>query len=95
MKPDVIVIGCGFAGSVLAERFASQSNKKVLVIDSRSHVGGNMYDFIDDNGVRYHEYGPHIFHTNSKDVVDYLSNFTEWYPYEHRVLGLIQGKKVP
>ncbi|MEG0177654.1 UDP-galactopyranose mutase [Anaerorhabdus sp.] len=95
MKPDVIVIGCGFAGSVLAERFASQSNKKVLVIDSRIHVGGNMYDFIDDNGVRYHEYGPHIFHTNSKDVVDYLSNFTEWYPYEHRVLGLIQGKKVP
>lgn len=95
MKPDVIVVGAGFAGSVIAERFANDANKNVLILEKRNHIGGNMYDFIDDNGVRYHEYGPHIFHTNSKDVVDYLSNFTEWYPYEHRVLGLIEGKKVP
>lgn len=95
MKPDVIIVGAGFAGSVIAERYANDANKNVLIIEKRSHIGGNMFDYIDDNGVRYHEYGPHIFHTNSKDVVDYLSQFTDWYPYEHRVLGVIEGKKVP
>ena len=87
MKPEVIVIGAGFAGSVIAERFAHVAGKRVLVLEKRAHVGGNMYDYIDENGVRRHEYGPHIFHTNSREVVDYLSQFTDWYPYQHRVLG--------
>lgn len=91
----MIVVGAGFAGAVIAERFANSADKNVLILEKRSHIGGNMYDFIDDNGVRYHEYGPHIFHTNSKEVVDYLSEFTEWYSYEHRVLGEVEGKKVP
>jgi len=91
---DVIIIGAGFAGAVTAERFASD-NKQVLIIDKRHHIGGNMYDYYDENGVLVHEYGPHLFHTNKKDVVDYLSRFTEWYPYEHRVKGYIDGKFVP
>ncbi len=95
MKPDVIIVGSGFAGAVMAERFATQLNKKVLILEKRDHIGGNMYDYIDENQVRRHEYGPHIFHTNNKEVVDYLSKFTEWYPYEHRVLGMVEGKEVP
>ncbi|MCF0109213.1 MAG: UDP-galactopyranose mutase [Erysipelotrichaceae bacterium] len=94
MKPEVIVIGCGFAGATMAERFAA-NGKKVLVIEKRDHIGGNMYDYIDENGVNRHEYGPHIFHTNSARVVEYLSNFTEWYPYEHRVLGNVNGVICP
>ncbi len=94
MKYDVIVVGAGFAGAVLAERFASQENKKVLVLEKRAHIGGNMYDYLDENQVRRHEYGPHIFHTNSQQVVDYLSQFTDWYPYEHRVLGMVDGKEI-
>lgn len=95
MKPEVIVIGAGFAGSVIAERFASDAGKRVLVLEKRAHIGGNMYDYIDENGVRRHEYGPHILHTNSKEVIDYLSCFTEWYPYQHRVLGHINGVVAP
>lgn len=95
MKPEVIVIGAGFAGSVIAERFAHVAGKRVLVLEKRAHVGGNMYDYIDENGVRRHEYGPHIFHTNSREVVDYLSQFTDWYPYQHRVLGHINGVVAP
>ncbi len=91
---DVIVVGAGFAGAVMAERFASLG-KKVLVLEKRNHIAGNMYDYIDENNVNRHEYGPHLFHTNSKKVVDYLSNFTTWYPYEHRVLGMVNGKEVP
>ena len=95
MKPEVIVIGAGFAGSVIAERFAHVAGKRVLVLEKRAHVGGNMYDYIDENGVRRHEYGPHIFHTHSREVVDYLSQFTDWYPYQHRVLGHINGVVAP
>jgi UDP-galactopyranose mutase len=94
-KYDYLVVGAGFAGSVLAERLATQHGARVLIIDRRSHVGGNAYDEKDDAGILYHKYGPHIFHTNSDAVVDYLSQFTEWRPYEHRVLACVRGKQVP
>lgn len=92
---DYLIVGGGFAGSVLAERLASQLDQKVLIIDRRSHIGGNAYDCLDDAGVMIHRYGPHIFHTNAQRVVDYLSQFTEWRPYEHRVLAQVDGKLVP
>jgi UDP-galactopyranose mutase len=92
---DYLIVGAGFAGSVLAERLATRSNKKVLIIDKRSHIGGNAYDCYNDDGILIHKYGPHIFHTNSKDVFDYLGNFTEWRPYEHRVLASVDGQLVP
>ena len=92
---DYLIVGAGFAGSVLAERLATQANKRVLVIDRRDHIGGNAYDEYDDAGVLVHRYGPHIFHTNSDRIVDYLSAFTEWRPYEHRVLASVRDKLVP
>jgi len=92
---DYIIIGAGFVGSVLAERIANKLNKKVLIIEKRNHIGGNCYDFKDENGIIVHKYGPHIFHTNYKEVWDYLSQFTEWIPYQHKVLGFIDGKFVP
>ena len=92
---DYIVAGAGFAGSVLAERLASQAGKKVLVIDKRDHVGGNAYDAYNSDGILIHKYGPHIFHTNSDDVVAYLSKFTSWRPYEHRVLSSVDGMLLP
>ena len=92
---DVMVVGAGFAGSVMAERLASQAGKRVLVVDRRPHIGGNAYDRLDDAGVLMHQYGPHIFHTNSAEIVDYLSKFTDWRPYEHRVLAEVRGKLVP
>ena len=92
---DYLVVGAGFAGSVLAERLASQHDARVLLIDRRDHVGGNAYDEMDPAGILYHKYGPHIFHTNSEAVVDYLSRFTEWRPYEHRVLADVRGRQVP
>ena len=95
-KPyDYLIVGAGFAGSILAERLAAGSHKKVLVIDKRPHVGGNAYDHKDAAGVLMHHYGPHIFHTNSQEVVSYLSRFTRWRPYEHRVLACLQGVHVP
>jgi len=92
---DWLIVGAGFAGSVLAERIASERDQSVLIIDRRPHIGGNAYDRYDDAGVLMHQYGPHIFHTNSDAIVDYLSKFTDWRPYEHRVLGMIDGKTVP
>jgi UDP-galactopyranose mutase len=92
---DYLIVGAGFAGSVLAERLATQHQARVLLIDRRPHVGGNAYDEADDAGIMYHKYGPHIFHTNSNQVVDYLSQFTEWRPYEHRVLAQVRGQEVP
>ena len=92
---DYLIVGAGFAGSVLAERLATKANKKVLLIDKRNHIGGNTYDFHNDHGILVHKYGPHIFHTNSKDVFDYLGQFTEWRPYEHRVLASVDGQMVP
>lgn len=94
-KVDYLIVGAGFAGSVLAERLAAGLGKRVLVIDKRPHVGGNAYDRFDDAGVLIHQYGPHIFHTNSADIVAYLSRFTDWRPYEHRVLASDAGKLVP
>jgi UDP-galactopyranose mutase len=92
---DYLIVGAGFAGSVLAERLASQHGARVLLIDRRPHVGGNAYDEPNEAGILYHKYGPHIFHTNSQQVVDYLSQFTEWRPYEHRVLAMVRDKLVP
>ena len=92
---DYLVVGAGFAGSILAERLAAGSDKKILLIDKRPHVGGNAYDCFDEAGVLIHKYGPHIFHTNSDEIVKYLSRFTAWCPYEHRVLGSVDGKLVP
>lgn len=92
---DYIIIGAGLAGSVLAERIANVLKKKVLVIEKRDHIGGNCYDYYDKNGILVHKYGPHIFHTNIKNVWDYISQFTEFYPYEHFVLSYINCKNVP
>jgi UDP-galactopyranose mutase len=92
---DVLVVGAGFAGSVVAERIAAGFDKKVLLVDKRPHIGGNAYDHYDDQGLLVHKYGPHIFHTNSKDVFDYLSRFTEWRPYQHRVLACVDGQLLP
>lgn len=92
---DYLIVGAGFAGSVLAERLATGSGKKVLICDKRPHIAGNAYDCYDDSGVLIHKYGPHIFHTNSKEVFDYLSRFTEWREYQHRVLAAVDGMLVP
>ncbi|MGE3273042.1 MAG: UDP-galactopyranose mutase [Chloroflexota bacterium] len=92
---DYLIVGAGFAGSVLAERLASQAGKKVLIVDRRHHIGGNAYDCYDDDGLLIHKYGPHIFHTNSAEVFDYLSQFTAWRPYQHRVLASVDGQLVP
>jgi UDP-galactopyranose mutase len=92
---DYLVVGAGFAGAVTAERMARVHGKKVLVVDRRKHVGGNAYDHLNDDGVLIHRYGPHIFHTNSEQVFHYLSQFTSWRCYEHRVLASVDGKLVP
>lgn len=95
MKVDWLIVGAGFTGCTLAERIATQLNQKVLLIDRRNHVGGNAYDYYNNSGILLHKYGPHIFHTNSKKVWDYLSAFTEWRPYHHHVLAVVDGRKVP
>lgn len=92
---DYIIVGSGFAGSVIAERIANILRKNVLIIEKRDHIAGNCYDFYDDNGILVHKYGPHIFHTKLKHVWEYLSEFTQWYPYQHNVLGFVNGKKIP
>ena len=92
---DWLIVGAGFAGSVLAERLAADAGQRVLVVDRRDHIGGNAFDMYDAAGVLMHRYGPHIFHTNSEAVSDYLSRFTDWRPYEHRVLAAVDGQLVP
>jgi UDP-galactopyranose mutase len=96
IKPfDLVIVGAGFSGAVLAERYAAGGNQRVLLIDRRPHVGGNAYDRYDAAGILIHQYGPHIFHTNSDEIFQYLSRFTKWRPYEHRVLSSVDGQLVP
>ncbi len=92
---DTLIVGAGFAGSVLAERLAAGAGQKVLVIDRRPHIGGNAFDRYDEAGILIHRYGPHIFHTNSREVFEYLSRFTHWRPYQHRVLASVDGLLLP
>jgi UDP-galactopyranose mutase len=92
---DYCIVGAGFAGSVLAERLARGAGKRVLVVECRPHVGGNAYDHYDEAGLLVHRYGPHIFHTNSREVFQYLSRFTEWRPYEHSVKASVDGQRLP
>jgi len=92
---DYLIVGAGFAGCVLAERLAADGGYSVLLVERRNHIGGNAYDHYDDAGILVHRYGPHIFHTNSADVFAYLSRFTEWRQYEHRVLASVDGHLVP
>jgi UDP-galactopyranose mutase len=92
---DYLIVGAGFAGSVAAERLASQLDKRVLIVDRRAHIGGNAYDRYDAAGILVHTYGPHIFHTNAARIYDYLSQFTAWRPYEHHVLAQVDGKLLP
>ncbi len=92
---DTLIVGAGFAGCVMAERLASQAGQRVLLVDKRRHVGGNAFDCHDDAGVLVHPYGPHIFHTNSAEVFGYLSQFTRWRPYQHRVLASVDGQLLP
>lgn len=92
---DYLIVGAGLAGATLAERLATQHGKKILIIDKRNHIAGNTFDYYNNEGIMVHKYGPHIFHTNSKEVFDYLGNFTAWRPYEHRVLASVDGMQVP
>jgi len=92
---DYIIVGAGIAGCVMAERLSNSQNKKILIIEKRDHIGGNCYDYVNPDGIIIHKYGPHLFHTRHEDVWEYLSKFTEWHPYRHKVLGYIDGKLVP
>lgn len=94
MRYDAVIVGAGYCGAVTA-RCLADYGKQVLVLEKRDHISGNAYDYLDENQVLRHEYGPHIFHTDSKQAVDFLSRFTDWFPYEHRVLGYLEGKLVP
>lgn len=95
MNYKYIVVGAGLAGVTIAERIANERNEQVLLIEKRSHIGGNVYDCYDENGILIHKYGPHIFHTSNKKVWDYLSQFTAWKEYQHKVLGYVDGQLVP
>ena len=92
---NYIIIGAGVAGSVVAERIATQLNQKVLLVEKRNHIAGNCYDFKNEHNILIHKYGPHLFHTNNKNVVDYLSQFTTWEIYNHQVLAFVDGQKIP
>ena len=85
MKSNILIVGAGFAGAIHARELA-ENNYKVTVIDKRDHIAGNCYDYIDDSGIRVHKYGPHLFHTSNQDVFTYLSRFTDWIKYEHKVV---------
>jgi UDP-galactopyranose mutase len=93
--PDIIIVGAGISGATLAERYATQQNKKVLIIEKRDHIGGNCYDYYNEDGILVSKYGAHLFHTNLEDVWEYVNQFSEWQKYEHRVLSSVDGKFVP
>lgn len=95
MVVDYLIVGCGYTGATIAERIATQLNKKVLIVEKRNHIGGNAYDYTDEAGVLIHKYGPHLFHTNSEKVWRYLSQFTEWRPYFHHTMAYVEGQLVP
>lgn len=93
-KNDVLIVGCGFSGAVAA-RCLAESGRRVIILEKRGHIAGNMFDEKDENGVLVHRYGPHIFHTSIKEVFDFLKRFSDFFPYSHRVLGKIDGQFVP
>ncbi|SMC76523.1 UDP-galactopyranose mutase [Papillibacter cinnamivorans] len=95
MDAECLVIGCGFAGGIIARELAERGGRRVLLLEKRDHIGGNAYDCIDQAGVLIHRYGPHIFHSNSRRVYEYLSRFTAWRPYEHKVVCSVYGKYLP
>ena len=95
MQYKFVVVGAGLAGLTVAERIASQLGEKVLIIEKRPHIGGNIYDSYDNAGILVHNYGPHTFHTDDKEVFDYICQFTEWHDYQHRVLSYVDGNFVP
>src|SRR5512132_510239 len=92
---DYLIVGAVFAGSVLSHRLAAASDIRLLIVDRRPHIGGNAFDYYNEAGIMVHRYGPHIFHTNSKEVFDYLSRFTLWRHYQHKVLASVDGQLVP
>ena len=92
---DYLIVGAGFAGATIAERLAGHAGRRVLICDKRPHIGGNAFDYYDEHGILIHKYGPHIFHTNSAEVFGYLSRFTAWRPYQHRVRACVDGQIVP
>jgi len=91
---DILIIGAGISGAVLAERYAALG-KKVLIIEKRNHIAGNCYDYYDENGILVSKYGAHLFHTNEEDVWEYVNRFADWYPWEHKVIARVEGKTVP
>jgi len=95
MKFKYVVVGAGLAGITIAERIASELDEKVLVIEKRAHIGGNIFDSYNEDGILIHNYGPHTFHTDNKEVFDYMLQFTEWNDYQHRVLSYIDGNFFP
>ncbi|QAA80913.1 UDP-galactopyranose mutase [Aequorivita sp. H23M31] len=94
MRADVVIIGSGISGAVLAERY-SKAGKKVLILEKRDHIGGNCYDYIDENGILVSKYGAHLFHTDMKEVWEYVNRFSDWYPWEHKVLAKVDDQLVP
>lgn len=93
-KYDIVVVGAGLSGAVLAERFAKQQKLKVLLIEKRDHIGGNCFDYVDKNGILINKYGAHLFHTNYEDVWEYVNSFCPWERWDHRVLGLLGNKLI-
>lgn len=95
MKYDVLIVGCGLSGVVMAEQFATRLNKKVLIIEKRDHIAGNIYDYVDkDTNILMNKYGAHLFHTNNERVWKYINQFGKWVRWDHQVVGLVDNKLV-
>ena len=90
-----LIVGCGLSGAVMANKLATQLNETVLVVDKKDHIAGTCYDFKNEYGITVHKYGPHIFRTNSKEIWQFLSQYTQWYPFMHKVLGVVDGIEIP